>query len=131
MIYWITGKSGSGKTTFAHNLKKELEIEEGEEVLLLDGDEVRSYSSIGYTDSERESHIMNIAAFASIAEKQGFIVIIALLSPKTEWRERARELFNESVLIYLSGGSLWEGTVYEVPSEFELKRKCKDETQIT
>jgi len=119
MIYWITGKSSSGKTTYAHRLKNELE-EHGHKILLLDGDEVRSHFSEEYSDEDREENIMRIAKFASIAETQGFVVIIALISPKKEWRMKARKLFKRSMLIYLPGGTLWEGTEYEEPDHEEI-----------
>jgi len=90
-------------------------------VLLLDGDDVRdSFGNQEYTDEARLDHIMKIAHFASIAESQGFIVIIAVISPKKEWRMKARKLFDKSMLIYMPGGHLWEGTEYEEPDHEEM-----------
>lgn len=120
MVYWLTGKSSSGKTVYAKRLKRELE-NLGAKVLLLDGDEVRDkFNNQEYTDEARLQHIMRISGFASIAEKQGFIVIIALISPKKEWRMKARKLFDKSMLIYLPNGILWEGTEYEEPDHEEM-----------
>jgi len=120
MIYWITGKSSSGKTVYSKRLKRQLESL-GAKVLLLDGDEVRDqFGDQGYEDNAREKHIMKVASFASLVEKQGFIVIIALLSPKKEWRMKARKLFEKSMLIYMPGGHLWEGTKYEEPDHEEM-----------
>ena len=119
MIYWFTGKSSAGKTVLANRLKKHLEFI-GDSVLLLDGDEVRSYFTCGYEDEEREKHIYQIASYAAIAESQGFTVIIALISPKKEWRMKARKMFKESMLVYVPGGFLWEGTEYEEPDHEEM-----------
>lgn len=120
MVYWITGKSSSGKTVYSKRLKRQLE-ELGGKVLLLDGDVVRDqFNDKEYTDEGRLEHIMKIASFASIAEKQGFIVIIALLSPKKEWRMKARKLFDKSMIIFMPGGQLWEGTEYEEPDHEEM-----------
>jgi hypothetical protein len=63
---------------------------------------------------------MDVAKYAAIAEKQGFIVIIALVSPKKEWRMKARKLFEKSMLIYMPDGHLWEGTEYEIPDHEEM-----------
>jgi hypothetical protein len=63
---------------------------------------------------------MTVANYAAIAEKQGFIVIIALISPKKEWRMKARKKFDKSMLIYLPDGILWEGTEYEIPDHEEM-----------
>ena len=82
MVYWITGRSSSGKTVYAKRMKKQFE-ELGGKVLLLDGDDVRDrFENQEYNDTARLEHIMSIAKFASIVEKQGFIVIISLISPK-------------------------------------------------
>lgn len=120
MIYWLTGASSAGKTVYAKRLKKHFE-ELGGNVLLLDGDEVRDVDGNNdYSDQARERHIMTIAKFAAIAEKQGFIVIIALVSPKKKWRMKARKLFDKSILIYLPGGTLWDGSDYEIPDTEEV-----------
>ena len=120
MVYWITGKSSSGKSVYSKRLKRQFE-ELGAKVLLLDGDEVRDqFNDQEYTDEGRLNHIMKIASFASLAEKQGFVVIIALLSPKKEWRMKARKLFDKSMIIFMPSGQLWEGTEYEDPGHEEM-----------
>jgi len=124
MIYWITGKKNSGKTTLAYRLKELLESY-GESVVVLDGDKIRREFPIGYTDTERWERTYEIGKWAAIFEKQGVISVVALLSEKKEWRERTRKLFNESRLIYLPGGvdsgyrDGYDG--YEVPGEEELR----------
>lgn len=116
MIYWITGRAGSGKTTLAKKMAKVI----GDPILILDGDDVRKYFPTGFSDNERYEHIMRTAKIAALAESQGITVMIALVSPKSNWRIEARKLFQESKLIYLEGGSLWEGTTYEEPTDEEL-----------
>lgn len=120
MIYWITGRSSSGKTVYAKRLKRQFE-DLGAKVLLLDGDQVRSqFDDQGFTEEARFKHIMKVASFATIAEKQGFIVIVSLISPKKEWRMKARKMFEKSMLIYMPNGYLWEGTEYEEPDHEEM-----------
>jgi adenylylsulfate kinase-like enzyme len=93
----------------------------GEKVLLLDSDVVRDQvGNQGYDDEAREMHIMDIADYAAIAEKQGFLVIVAIISPKKEWRMKARKKFEKSMLIYMPDGKLWEGTEYEEPDHEEM-----------
>jgi adenylylsulfate kinase-like enzyme len=88
---------------------------------LLDGDEVRDqFENNEYTDESRLSHILRIASFSAIAERQGLVVIVAMISPKKEWRMMARKLFEKSMLIYMPGGHLWEGTTYEEPDHEEM-----------
>lgn len=120
MVYWLTGRSSAGKTVYAKRLKRNLE-ETGAKVLLLDGDEVRDqFGNQQYDDEARLNHMLSTAKFAAIAERQGFVVIIAMISPKKEWRMKARKLFDKSMLIYLPGGMLWEGTEYEEPDHEEM-----------
>jgi len=119
MVFWITGKSSAGKTVYAHRLKRHLEKTDSK-VLLLDSDEVRAYYSTGFDDADRERQIMRLAKMAVIAESQGFTVIVAVIAPKKEWRMKARKLLKESVLIYMPGGFMWEGTEYEEPDHEEM-----------
>lgn len=120
MVIWITGKSSSGKTVYSKRLRRLFEGF-GEKVLLLDSDNVRDqFENQNYEDSDREKHIMNVANYAAIAEKQGFLVIVAIISPKKEWRMKARKLFDKSMLIYMPDGKLWEGTEYEEPDHEEM-----------
>ena len=120
MIYWISGRKRSGKTTLAYHLKGILE-HYGESVVVLDGDEIRDQFPIGYKDSERYKRTIDISKMAVILEEQGVISIIALLSEKKEWRVKCRKMFKESKLIYLPGGSGPEAVFYEVPDAEELE----------
>lgn len=120
MVYFVTGRKNSGKTTLAYALKGILEGY-GESVVILDGDEVRSQFPIGYGDAERRKRTYGIGKLASLLEMQGTVPILALLSEKREWRIRTRKLFRKSKLIYLPGGCGPEDVVYEVPDAEELK----------
>ena len=109
MVYWITGRSGAGKTTLAKRIAKQTNG------IILDGDKIREYFPSDFTDEGREKNIMLIAKFAALLEEQGFIVIVACISPKREWRKKAQSLLNEYIEICLPFGKLWEGTDYEEP----------------
>lgn len=125
MVIWITGRSSSGKTVYAKRLKRMFESF-GQNVLFLDSDIVREQfgdvieNISSPQDDNREKHIMRIANYAAIAEKQGFIVIVAIISPKKEWRMKARKIFEKSMLIYMPNGKLWEGSEYEEPDHEEM-----------
>jgi len=119
MVYFITGKKGAGKTPTAYKLATEL-MQHGERVIIFDWDQVREYLPTGFSDEERHDHIMRIARFSALLESQGYTIIVALVSPKKEWRQEARSLFKESKLIYVPGGTLWPGTTYDEPDSEEL-----------
>lgn len=109
MIYWITGRKNSGKTTLAYRLAKQTNG------IVVDGDEVRKYFPTGYTDEERHDNIMRIAKIAKLIEDQGRVAIVACVSPKRKWRKEAQTIFDECVEICLPFGELWEGTEFEEP----------------
>ena len=109
MVYWITGRSGAGKTTLANRIAKQTNG------IVLDGDNIREYFPSDFSDEGRENNIMLIAKFAALLEAQDFIVVVACVSPKREWRKKAQSLLKECIEICLPFGELWEGTDYEEP----------------
>lgn len=120
MVYLITGKRGSGKTTYAVKLLKELRGE-GHQVEWLDGDRFREETgNDDYSDKGRYNNLMLAAKRAQDAERKGSIVILSFVAPRKEWRQNMRCQFKHSHLVYLPGGELWKGTEYEVPDIEEL-----------
>lgn len=109
MVYWITGRKNSGKTTLAYRIAKQTGG------IVIDGDEVRKYFPTGYTDEERLENIWKIAKIAKLMEDQGKVSVVACVSPKREWRTLAQEIFDECIEICMPFGELWEGTSFEEP----------------
>jgi len=109
MVYWITGRKNSGKTTLAYRIAKQVNG------VVVDGDEVRKYVPTGYSDKERYENIMRIAKIARLVEAQGYIAIVACVSPRRKWREEAQKMFDECIEICLPFGELWAGTEFEEP----------------
>jgi len=119
MVYWFTGKANSGKTTLSKKLKLMLNVM-GIKTLHLDADDIRNrIQDQDYSDKGRENHILRMVCIASIAEEQGFTVIVSCISPKKEWRNKAKNMIREFKLIYIDGGDLWKGITYEEPDESE------------
>ena len=111
MVYWITGRKNSGKTTLAYRLMAQIPNS-----IVVDGDEVRAYFPTGYTDEDRYGNQTRIAKIAAMFEKQGHTVIIACVSPKREVREELQsKYFDEWIEICMPFGELWEGTEFEEP----------------
>ena len=120
MVYLITGKKNSGKTTYAKRLVKELE-EEGNKVLWLDGDELRNETGNNdFTPKGRYGNLMLAASRAQKAEREGKIVVLSFVAPLKAWRNSMRCYFKHSHTVYIPGGELWEGSTYEVPDIKEL-----------
>lgn len=104
-VVWLTGLSGSGKSTIANALEVALHAE-GKRTYLLDGDNVRQglNRDLGFTDADRVENIRRIAEVAKLMLDAGMIVITAFISPFRREREMARELIGEEnfVEVYVS-----------------------------
>jgi adenylylsulfate kinase-like enzyme len=125
MVYLITGKAGAGKTYYANALKKEL-IEGNKTVHLIDGDVFRKRNvNTDFTNNGRIKNLIQAAEEAQEHENLNEIVILSFVAPMKEWRLLMRSHWQESQLIYIPGGTLWEGSIYQVPdkNEFEIFNK--------
>ena len=92
MVIWLTGLSGSGKTSLAAKLVEYLRAK-GKNVEHLDGDSLRSlFPDTGFTKEERLLHIRRAGELASKMEKEGTIVVASLISPYRESRSYVRSL---------------------------------------
>jgi uridine kinase len=117
MVIWITGKAGAGKTTLALRMQTKMRCKNIFTVVI-DGDRIRELQDVdlGYHDEGRQKNITFAANLAKMVEDQQLIAIVSMVSPKRVWRDEARKLFESSQLIYVEGGSIWEGSEYETPT---------------
>ena len=95
-VLWLTGLSGTGKSTIANLLEKQL-YSLGIHTYLLDGDNVRHGLSrdLGFTAADRVENIRRIGEVAKLMVDAGLIVISAFISPFQAERELARRLVND------------------------------------
>ncbi|MEC2426528.1 adenylyl-sulfate kinase [Bacillus safensis] len=95
-IIWLTGLSGSGKSTIANAAAREL-FEQGYQVTVLDGDNVRHglNKDLGFSDDDRKENIRRIGEVAKLFVEQGTIVITAFISPFQEDRHTVRQLVED------------------------------------
>lgn len=99
-VIWFTGLSGSGKSTIANALEKELHTQ-GKRTYILDGDNIRQglNKDLGFTDADRVENIRRVAEVAKLMMDAGLIVLTAFISPFRAEREMARELIGEENFI--------------------------------
>ena len=118
LLIWLTGLSGSGKSTIASALEKRLNQEYHAHTYLLDGDNIRTglNADLGFSDSDREENIRRIGEVAKLMVDAGLIVITAFISPFQRDRDRVRKL--------LPFGQFWEVYV-ECPIEICEQRDPK------
>lgn len=100
MCIWLTGLSGSGKTTTAAALLPLLEAR-GRTVTFLDGDQVRRHLSagLGFSKEDRDTNVRRVGFVASEIVRHGGIVVCALVSPYRQARADARELVGAGAFV--------------------------------
>lgn len=93
LTIWLTGLSGSGKSTIGFALEKHL-IHLGQGCYMLDGDNIRHglNRDLGFSPKDRTENIRRISEVAKLMNDAGLIVISAFISPYREDRAMAREI---------------------------------------
>ncbi len=97
---WLTGLSGSGKTTIANLLAAQYK-DKGQLTCVLDGDQIRLglNKDLGFSRSDRHENARRVAEVAKILVDLEILVIVALISPFSEDRHKARALFQPGQFI--------------------------------
>ena len=99
VVLWLYGLSGSGKSTIANLVERELH-EEGRFTTILDGDNLRSglNSNLGFSDDDRAENIRRNAEVARLFAQQGIVTIVSVITPRRELRALAREVVGKDFL---------------------------------
>lgn len=116
-LIWLTGLSGSGKSTIANALEKRL-YSSGIHSYVLDGDNLRMglNKDLGFTKEDRAENVRRVAEVGKLMLDAGLVVIVALVSPFKVDRDHARELFEGGDFV-----EVWVKTPAEVCAERDPK----------
>ena len=105
VMIWFTGLSGSGKSTIAIALERELH-KRGLLCRILDGDNIRSgiNNNLGFTEADRIENIRRIAEVSKLFVDTGIITIAAFISPSNDIREMAANIIgkDDCLEVYVS-----------------------------
>ncbi len=95
VVFWMTGLSGSGKSTIASAFEA-MCVAEGHAAFMLDGDTVRTglCAGLGFSPEDRSENLRRIAETAKIVASSGQIVVVCAISPDHASRQRAREIIS-------------------------------------
>lgn len=101
-VLWFTGLSGSGKSTIADEVARELALR-NVDVERLDGDSIRSlFPGTGFTRAEREDHLKRVGHIAALLEKHGVTVIASFVSPYADSRRAVRDMCRNFIEVHVS-----------------------------
>lgn len=105
VMIWFTGLSGSGKSTVALGVERELH-KRGVLCRILDGDNIRSgiNKNLGFTAEDRKENIRRIAEVGKLFVDTGIVTLAAFISPTNESRQMAAEIIgqNDFKEVYIS-----------------------------
>ncbi len=98
-VLWLTGLSGSGKSTIATAVEKKL-LEKKIRAYVLDGDNIRHglNSDLSFSDKDRAENIRRISEVANLFADSGIVALVAAISPFARDREKAREIIGDSFI---------------------------------
>ncbi len=96
MMIWFTGLSGSGKSTIALGVERELH-QRGILCRILDGDNIRTgiNAGLGFSAEDRKENIRRIAEVGKLFVDTGIVTLAAFVSPTNEYRTMARNIIGE------------------------------------
>ncbi len=99
-VLWFTGLSGSGKSTIANEVEKQLNLM-NRHTFLLDGDNVRHglNRDLGFTEADRIENIRRVGEVAKLMADAGLIVLTAFISPFRAEREMVRQMLPEGEFV--------------------------------
>jgi adenylylsulfate kinase len=101
-VLWLTGLSGSGKTTIARELELEL-AKRDLKIEVLDGDEIRTNLSqgLGFSKADRDTNIRRIGYVSRLLARNGVTVITAAISPYRAARDEVKKAIRDEGLEFV------------------------------
>lgn len=116
-LIWLTGLSGSGKSTIAKGLEKAL-FKRGFYVQVLDGDNIRTgiCNNLGFTVEDRSENIRRISEVAKLFIEAGVVTICSFVSPTQQIRKIAQQIIGDDDHV---------GVFIDAPIEICEKRDVK------
>ncbi|NBQ04744.1 MAG: adenylyl-sulfate kinase [Actinobacteria bacterium] len=99
---WLTGLSGSGKSTIANELAREL-LNTSRLAYILDADNLRHglNSDLGFSDTDRAENIRRVAEVACLVADSGVVAIVPIISPFAASRDHARKIHRDNNLRFI------------------------------
>ena len=115
-IIWLTGQSGSGKTSIANVLQQKIGGS------ILDGDEMRGSISLdlGFTKKDRKTNNLRIARLAKVLSKRN-TVIVSVIAPFEDARRKIDEIAKPFWVYFERSLSIDKDKPYQIPLHYHVK----------
>jgi len=115
-VFWFVGLSGSGKSTVAKAVEKELHAL-GYFTELLDGDNLRTgvNNNLSFTEEDRKENVRRAAEVSKLFMDAGIITICSLISPTEEIRDQAKQIIGDDFKV------VYVNAPFEVCAERDVK----------
>lgn len=132
LVVWLTGLSGSGKSSIATELEREL-FNLGKHAYVLDGDNVRHglCTDLGFSPADRRENIRRVGEVAKLFADAGVIVITAFISPYRENRELVRHMLPEGRFIEVFVNAPLEVCEKRDPKGLYVKARANEVKEFT
>lgn len=119
LVVWLTGLSGSGKSTIAAQCEAEL-IRNNRAAFLLDGDNLRHgiNGDLGFSPEDRDENVRRVSEIAVLFAQASVVALVPVISPYQQAREQARQTCEASGLQFLE---VHVATPVEVCEERDVK----------
>jgi adenylylsulfate kinase len=103
VVVWFTGLSGSGKSTIAVEVEKEL-LKQGKAVYRLDGDNVRHglNSDLGFSKEDRDKNISRNSFVAKLLTDNDIVALCSFISPYKKTRGEVRGYIGDFIEVYVN-----------------------------
>lgn len=132
VVVWLTGLSGSGKSTVAREVELAL-VENGYNAYVLDGDNVRHglNRDLGFSPEDRTENIRRIGEVAKLMSEANLVVLTAFISPYRADRDLARSLVPEGAFLEVFCDTVLETCEERDPKGLYKKARAGEIPQFT
>jgi adenylyl-sulfate kinase len=132
LVVWLTGLSGSGKSTIATEVEREL-FNLGKQAYVLDGDNIRHglCSDLGFSPQERRENIRRVGEMAKLFADAGLICITAFISPYKADRDLVRNMLLDGQFIEVFVNAPLEVCEQRDPKGLYAKARANEVKEFT
>lgn len=131
-VIWLFGLSGSGKSTVAAALERQLH-QAGRLTVVLDGDNVRTglNHNLGFSDEDRRENIRRVAEVAKLFADAGVVTIVSFITPRTALRQIVRRTLRPEDLLLVYVRASFETCARRDPKGLYAKAASGEVKQFT